>query len=420
MPRYRHKSKLFENNYLIIFFLIICVSAGYAYITSTIEITGLTHLPKNTWDVHFENVKILSNTVSSQLPTLTNNDTVATFTPVLNIPGDQYIFTMDIVNDGTIDAMVSEVVKTSLTAIQEKYTDFNVNYITGQEINQNDVLKAGESIPIMVGLIYKKDIGLDDLPESDENLSLSVSIDYVQADTNANSVTLGLNFENDSWDKIVENVRFGLGSYYELGATKEVDLGELGVHTVRVANTSTPDECLSSSFSQTACGFVLEFTDIVKSEEMNFSNTSSGGWPKTQLHTYANSEFLNILPKDLQKNIIDTYVVSGYGYSDFHNHTSTDKIYLLSTNEVLGGRLSDDKAASQTRQLDYYKSIGVSESNYLFSKKHDSSNIENAWWLRSASYKDSSSYYAIGSGSTSIITYNPTSSIGFSPAFRIG
>ena len=40
-------------------------------------------------------------------------------------------------------------------------------------------------------------------------------------------------------------------------------MGELGVHTLRISNMSTPQECNDEAFSQTACGFVVEFVDII-------------------------------------------------------------------------------------------------------------------------------------------------------------
>ena len=73
-----------------------------------------------------------------------------------------------------------------------------------------------------------------------------------------------LSFSDDSWDTIAANVKAGRGEMYEVGDTKEVTLSGAvnGTFTVRVANTSTPKECKGAGFSQTACGFVVEFEDI--------------------------------------------------------------------------------------------------------------------------------------------------------------
>ena len=77
-------------------------------------------------------------------------------------------------------------------------------------------------------------------------------------------------FATDSWSTIIANVKAGNGSEYAIGSTKEVNLGTTyGTHTLRIANTSTPSECSTNGFSQTACGFVLEFEDIITKHAMN-------------------------------------------------------------------------------------------------------------------------------------------------------
>ena len=37
---------------------------------------------------------------------------------------------------------------------------------------------------------------------------------------------------------------------------------------------STPDECKTEGFSQTACGFVVEFTDVITKHTMNSTSTN--------------------------------------------------------------------------------------------------------------------------------------------------
>ena len=99
------------------------------------------------------------------------------------------------------------------------------------------------------------------------------------------------NFATDSWSTIIANVKAGNGSDYEVGSTKEVNLGTTyGTHTLRVANTSTPSECSTTDFSQTACGFVLEFSDIITEHKMNDTATNKGGWPATSMRTFVNND----------------------------------------------------------------------------------------------------------------------------------
>ena len=230
-------------------------------------------------------------------------------------------------------------------------------------------------------------------------------------------------FANDPWATIANNVRNGLGYKYKVGDTKKVSIGGTN-YTVRVANNTTPTECNDSNFSQTACGFVVEFADIVENRQMNSTNTNVGGWKDSEMRTYANGVFFNKLPEDLRNVIKATKVVSGHGSTSREtNFTSTDKIYLLSAHEVWKDGTSNqvssrDTAYNQTRQLDYYKNLGVTTDSYSGAiKKYNNSN--SSWWLRGAS---SSSYYNFLSvdrrGDWSSDGADATS--GFAPAFRIG
>lgn len=232
-----------------------------------------------------------------------------------------------------------------------------------------------------------------------------------------------VSFAEDSWDTIVSAVQAGSTENYHVGDTKEVDMGTFGTHTIRVANTSTPAECSTAGFSQTACGFVLEFADIITTRKMNSTRTNVGGWPASEMRTYVNNDIYNALPSELKNGIIDTYVVSGHGPSHSANFTSTDKLYLLSTKEVwrkegTSNVVTADTAEAETRQLDYYKAQGVTTLNYSGAKKqYNGSN--KGWGLRAA--HSSNSYYFYAVTTTGDWFYNlANNSTGVAPAFRIG
>ena len=229
-------------------------------------------------------------------------------------------------------------------------------------------------------------------------------------------------FATDSWKTIAKAVRTNNTSKYNVGDTRTIDMGTYGTHTLRIANTSTPSECSTTGFSQTACGFVLEFADIITTNTMYDRASNLNGWPVTEMHTFVNTNVYNALPSDLRSVIIDTTTISGHGQSDTNNFTSTDKLYLLSTAEIWAQGSSNainyDTARNVTRQLDYYKNLGTSTSNYSGAIKKDGT-ITSNWWLRSArSSSGSSFYYVSANGSSNSSTAISTN--GVSPAFRIG
>ena len=231
-------------------------------------------------------------------------------------------------------------------------------------------------------------------------------------------------FSLDDWGTIVRNVKSGNTNMYKIGDTKEVNLGSTyGTHTLRVANTSTPSECSTSGFSQTACGFVLEFADIIAKHNMNDTNTNVGGWPATSMRTFVNNDIYNALPSELRNAIIDTTVVSGHGSTSGEtNFTSTDKLYLLSTAEVWAQGSSNtieyDTARDVTRQLDYYKNLGTSTRKYSGAIKKNGT-IADYWWLRAAS-SDSTDIFLHVNSNGDWISDGASSTLGVAPAFRLG
>ena len=225
------------------------------------------------------------------------------------------------------------------------------------------------------------------------------SVDYTYG--TFKGVPKPVSFAGDSWETIVANVKAGNLSKYNLGDTKEIELTGFtneetdsnGLYTIRIANTSTPEECNTEGFSQTACGFVIEFADRITNHAMNSTDTNVGGWNASEMRTYVNETIYNAFPEELKESLIDTYVVSGHGSNSGEtNFTTTDKLYLLSPKEVLG-EVSNDTSKEQTRQLDYYKSIGVTTDNYSGAIKNNNGSA-SCWWLRSANYNNTNNYYS--------------------------
>ena len=261
--------------------------------------------------------------------------------------------------------------------------------------------------------------GSDSASVNGNNLTVSNSDIIVQAQY---KVIGPVSFSTDSWSTIAANVRAkkeATKSVYSVGSEKEVAIGGTN-YTVRIANNSNYDCSLKS---KTACGFVVEFVDIVEKRVMNNSRTNVGGWPSTPMRTYLNGTFKSKLPSDLQSAIINTTVVSGHGLTSGEtNFTSTDKIYLLSTKEVWGDCSESncyDSATDVTRQLDYYANSNVTTSNYSGAIKNYGS-YADVWWLRAVDSSDSTDFKGVFEYGFCYAGYANDTNGGVAPAFRIG
>ena len=455
-----------NNLFLLLILLLLGIGLGYALLSQDLTVNGTTKVKGNNWSIYFDNIQVTTGSVSlsegdQDADLAENSDTVVEYTITLNQPGDFYEFTVDAVNDGTVDAMIGEIIsKLNNTVISTtnpvpSYLDYSVTYEDGIPIAVNHLLAANSTETYKVRVEFKRDIENSELPTTDQTNSFSFGVSYVQSDSNAVPVYHPVDFSTDSWETVIGAIKSGNTSAYHVGDTKTVELGNsLGTHILRIANTSTPAECSTTGFSQTACGFVLEFADIITTHNMNPAGEYKGvqydngwnvdGWPVSSMYAYLNDEndstsIINSLPEVLRNAIIDTTVVSGHGRTSGEtNFTSTDKLYLLSTHEVwedVDGNTSSgldyyDTAYNNTRQLDYYANLGITMGAYNNSTSSYDGNYSGAikkyngsspqWWLRSANsitITTDNFYDVFTDGGRN---WNPANlTLGVSPAFRI-
>lgn len=96
-------------------------------------------------------------------------------------------------------------------------------------------------------------------------------------------------------------------------------------------------------------------------QKMNATNTNAGGWEKSELRGRLNSgDLWSLLPAELQSKVKAVKKLTdnqGGGKAGTPTAT-TDKVFLLSATEVWGDMQSDGT------QYEYYKSKGVTTSNY--------------------------------------------------------
>ena len=96
-------------------------------------------------------------------------------------------------------------------------------------------------------------------------------------------------------------------------------------------------------------------------QKMNATNTNAGGWEKSELRGRLNTgDLWSLLPSELQSKVkAVTKMTDNQGGGKAGTPTATtDKVFLLSATEVWGDMQSDGT------QYEYYKSKGVTTSNY--------------------------------------------------------
>ena len=346
----------------------------------------------------------MPDNVPETTPATISTPTSITFGAQLENPGDCYEFTVDVVNAGTIDAHVEQIhILPELTAEQEEYFQYYVTYLDEVNIQEGDTLNAGDQETLLVRFQYRIRNDESVYPLEDVNFSCSISIDYVQG---RGEDVEHRTFSNMDWGDI--NIHFDL---LHVGDTKEIDMGSFGTHTLRVVNTSNTNCDLES---QTACGYVFEFADIITIQRLSDVGSNIGGWPGTLNPSYLDSTIYNALPIELQSLISYTIVVSGHGSTSGEgNFTSTNRLFLLSLKEM-GLSYANDTAASSTATLDYYQTHNTNADRI---KKYNGT--DTAYWTRVVEGNNMWNFRVVTSTGISNSQSASSTIVGIAPAFRI-
>ena len=106
--------------YVTLGIVMICVftlTIAYAALNTVLKITGSAEVSAADWDIRLENPVVTSGSVNSNLPVISGNKE-ASFSATLTNPGDFYEFSIDVVNNGSIDAMIDSVTKTPTLSVE--------------------------------------------------------------------------------------------------------------------------------------------------------------------------------------------------------------------------------------------------------------------------------------------------------------
>ena len=174
-----------KNNKFIIFILILFISIGFAYLSTNLYINGTSIVKRTTWSVYFDNVNNESTTgeINTNASISTDKKEVD-FEITFDKPGDTYTFNVDVVNDGTLDAML-ESFKIEGLEEQADYMNWYVLYDDGIRFSKYDLLKAGTTEKILITVSIKEDVDIDYLPTTEVvSSNLKFTANYVQADQN--------------------------------------------------------------------------------------------------------------------------------------------------------------------------------------------------------------------------------------------
>lgn len=336
----------------LILLLILLISIGYAYLSSNLSIKGETTIKAQSWQIYFANlVENESGVTATTSPTINGTTTTElTYTVNLTTPGDFYEFTVDMVNDGTVDAVLQSFTVPTLTPDQEKYLSSTVTYTEdGKDLAIGDTLANKSSKNLTVRIEYLKDITADDLPTEDIPLELTLAMNYVAA----NEAT----FDAIITDKIIAGYSWWKPSTVE--TTVEIKENSKRATVSEPILMSTGD---SFTVKQTS-SYCFGYLTLEKNEDGTYSQLSDAGWQtavESQDVTYtATSDcyvVLNFKTMPNEQDITDTDVAAIKELITFQKGSTDEGTGYSTTQELL---------ASETTVATYDKCLIVTVPSTL-------------------------------------------------------
>ena len=125
-------------------------------LSRNLKINGTSGISKTTWKIYWDNIEVASGSVNGEkvvkAASITGDkDQMVEYIINLTTPGDFYEFSVDAVNDSTLDAMVDEVnnnvyEEDGITPRElPSYLEYTVLYDDGSSIELDNSLPAGSS-----------------------------------------------------------------------------------------------------------------------------------------------------------------------------------------------------------------------------------------------------------------------------------
>lgn len=202
------------------------------------------------------------------------------------------------------------------------------------------------------------------------------------------------------WNTLNYHIEQGdYATFYSVGDTIPLDLGDEGVVNMQVAAFDTDD--LADGLGKAHISFVAKEL-LATNHRMNPSRTANddgtyqegtgaiGGWEKTEMRTYLNDTILPLIPESVSKLIkpvtkySDGYNTAGTAVDSM---ATTDSVWIPSYREIYGGTGYETTGVTYT---------GLFDSNSKRIKKRYNASSADIWWLRSAG--SGASFRCVGTG----------------------
>ena len=385
----RRKMKFYRKKYSMILtftFILMMFSIGYAVLSTTLSVNGTSKMANATWNVHFDNIVTKTGSVTpTTAPTISNNTTVS-FAATLADPGDFYEFNIDVVNSGSIDAMIDTITLTpTLTAEQLNYFNYSVTYIDGVALAENQLLEHGTTQTLKIRFEYLENDNIDLYPEEDQNFSFSFTTDYVQKGTDAINIL--------SYNRLKEVPGYVQKTDSFLGGP----INREEIESIAFVNNNTVDNNAIGSFdvSENNNGSILAW----------YTDTDSDGLYEVKIGSSDGLVLTNTNSQFLFMNCIN---VENFDFSYFSTRGTTSMAAMFSSLyvDVNTGTPTAEVMKISTLDLSHFDTSLVEDMNDFLRGCHNLTTVDISSF-KTNNVKDMSGMFAAAAVN---LTGNPTDS----------
>lgn len=176
------KSTLSKKNVIILFIFIsfVLIGVGYSYIQSSLSINGNSTITGGLWKIYFDNLTISDGSLSTDNPAVISDDgTSISFSINFADPDEYYEFEVDVINDGLLDAMVSDYEQINISEEYKPYIVYEITYIDLNGVNPGDLLASKTAERIKFKFFFNKESDINNVPVEGSD-KFVINIPYVQ------------------------------------------------------------------------------------------------------------------------------------------------------------------------------------------------------------------------------------------------
>ena len=155
-------------------------------------------------------------------------------------------------------------------------------------------------------------------------------------------------------------------------------------------------------------GITFIFKDSIVTHNMNSTDSNAGGWEKSEMRSYLNSEGVNLLPSDLKQKVVSVKKLTnnvGVTESTSSVTATSDQLWLFSGVELCGdtsswwsNRVYTDIQNTEGSEYKLFRDVGVypKGSNSILEKKLNGNSF--SWWGRSPDPRNSYYFEGVSAG----------------------